>query len=259
MITRSSTQTDASVFRDRREAGRRLAERLKAAYAGRDDVLVLGWPRGGIPVADEVAAALAAPLDAFLVRKLGVPGFEELAFGAIASGGVRVVDRQIVDEWRLTEPAIEAVTANELRELTRRERLYRGSRPAPDVRGKIVVLVDDGLATGSTMRAAAAALRRQDPARIVAAVPVAPPATCQGVEEVVDEAVCALTPEPFLAVGYWYEDFSPTTDDEVRTILAAAEQRTAPQRAEHTGIADQRSTSRDPKASEARATDPRDE
>jgi predicted phosphoribosyltransferase len=238
MIGQAATQTEAIVFRDRREAGRRLAEGLKAAYADRDDVLVLGLPRGGLPVADEVAAALGAPLDVFLVRKLGVPGFEELAFGAIASGGVRVVDRQIVDEWRLTESAVEAVTANELAELTRRERLYRDARPAPDVQGKIVILVDDGLATGSTMRAAAAALRQQGPARIVAAVPVAPPATCRAFDQIVDEAVCALTPEPFLAVGYWYEDFSPTTDDEVRAILAAAEQRSESTGAAETGAGD---------------------
>ena len=238
MIRHAAMRTEATVFRDRREAGRRLAERLQAAYADRDDVLVLGLPRGGIPVADEVAAALGAPLDAFLVRKLGVPGFEELAFGAIASGGVRVVDRQIVDEWRLTDSAIEAVTATELEELTRRERLYRGSRPVPDVRGKIAILVDDGLATGSTMRAAAAALDQQGPARTIAAVPVAPPATCRALEEVVDEAVCALTPEPFLAVGYWYEDFSPTTDDEVRAVLTAAEQRVASGRAVRTDAGD---------------------
>ena len=217
--------TGTSTFHDRRDAGRRLAERLKPAFGGRDDLLVFGLPRGGVPVAAEVAAALDAPLDAFLVRKLGVPGFEELAFGAIASGGVRIINQEVVQEWGLREDAIEAVTARERQELSRRERLYRGTRRLPDVVGKIVILVDVGLATGSTMRAAAEALRQRDPARIVAAVPVAPLAGCETFASVVDETVCVLTPEPFVAVGYWYDDFSPTSDEEVRRLLAAAEER----------------------------------
>src|SRR5215218_1118347 len=189
-------------FRDRRDAGRQLAARLDR-YAGHPDVLVLGLPRGGVPVAFEVATALGAPLDVFLVRKLGVPGHEELAMGAIASGGVRVINPDVVGDWGIPERIIDAVAANEQQELTRRERLYRGTRPTPDVRDKTVILVDDGLATGSTMRAAAAALRQQGPARIVAAVPVAAPAICEVFREVVDETVCAVTPDPFYAVGLW--------------------------------------------------------
>lgn len=205
-------------FQDRHDAGRQLAAELDA-YADRADVLVLGLPRGGVPVAYEVAEALAAPLDVFLVRKLGVPGHEELAMGAIASGGVRVLNDDVVADLRLPEAVIEAVAASELRELARRERLYRGDRPAPDVHGRTVVLVDDGLATGSTMRAAAEALRQQGPARIVAAVPVAAPVICRAIDEVVDETVCAVTPDPFYAVGLWYVDFSPTSDREVRDLL----------------------------------------
>jgi putative phosphoribosyl transferase len=207
------------IYRDRTEAGRRLAARL-TDYANRVDVLVLALPRGGVPVAYEVARALRAPLDIFLVRKLGVPGHEELAMGAIATGGVRVLNEDVVDYLRVPGEVIDAVAADEQRELERRERLYRGTRPAPDVRGKTVILVDDGLATGSTMRAAAAALRQQQPARIVVAVPVSAPDTCDEYRMGVDEIVCAVTPEPFHAVGLWYEDFSQTTDEEVRSLLA---------------------------------------
>jgi putative phosphoribosyl transferase len=208
-------------FRDRLEAGRLLADKL-TAYAGRPDVLVLALPRGGVPVGYEVARALQAPLDVFLVRKLGVPGHEELAMGAVATGGVRVLNEDIVNALRIPDYAIDAVTAREQEELARRERAYRGDRPAPDARGRTVILVDDGLATGATMQAAIAALRRQQPARIVVAVPTASPETCDALRAMVDEVVCAITPEPFHAVGRWYEDFSPTTDDEVRELLARA-------------------------------------
>jgi putative phosphoribosyl transferase len=209
------------IYRDRMEAGKRLAERL-ADYADRPDVLVLALPRGGVPVAFEVAEALRAPLDIFLVRKLGVPGHEELAMGAIATGGVRVLNEDVVSYLRVPGGVIDAVAADELRELERRERAYRGDRPAPDVKGKTGILVDDGLATGSTMRAAAAALRRQQPARIVVAVPVSAPQTCDEYRMGVDEIICAVTPEPFHAVGQWYADFSQTTDEEVRELLARA-------------------------------------
>lgn len=209
------------IYRDRTEAGRHLAELLKK-YADRDDVLVFALPRGGVPVAFEIAKALHAPLDIFLVRKLGVPGHEELAMGAIASGGVRILNHDVVDYLGIPERVIDAVAEMEQRELERRERLYRGDRGTPDVRGKTVILVDDGLATGSTMRAAAEALRKQQPARIVVAVPVSAPATCDEFRNEVDEIVCGATPEPFLGVGYWYEDFSQTTDDEVRRLLEQA-------------------------------------
>ena len=209
------------IFRDRTDAGRRLAERL-TEYADRPGVLVLALPRGGVPVAFEVAVKLDAPLDIFLVRKLGVPGHEELAMGAIATGGVRVVNREVVEYLRISGEVIDAVAADEQRELERRERAYRDDRPPPDVRGKTVILVDDGLATGSTMRAAAAALRKQGPARIVVAVPVSSPETCDEFRSEVDDIVCAVTPRPFRGVGMWYEDFSQTTDEEVRELLARA-------------------------------------
>src|SRR6266403_900089 len=182
-------------FRDRREAGRLLAAKL-TAYANRPDVIVLALPRGGVPVAYEVARALGAPLDVFVVRKLGVPGYEELAMGAVATGGVRVLNDQLVNRLGIPEHIIDAVAARERRELARRERLYRGDRPPPDVRGRTVILIDDGLATGSTMRAAIAALRQQHPARIVVAVPVGAPETCAEFQDEADEAICALTPDP---------------------------------------------------------------
>lgn len=206
-------------FANRLDAGRRLAAAL-AAYAGRRDVLVLGLPRGGVPVADEVARALGAPLDVFLVRKLGVPGHEELAMGAIASGGVRVLNEDVLDGLRIPPAVVEDVTDVEAAEMERRERTYRGGRPPLDVRGRVVIVVDDGLATGSTMRAAVAALRRLEPARIVVAVPTGASETCQMLRDEADEVVCLTTPDPFHAVGLWYDDFRPTTDDEVRALLA---------------------------------------
>jgi predicted phosphoribosyltransferase len=208
-------------FRDRSEAGRRLADKL-TAYANRPDVLVLALPRGGVPVAYEIARALGAPLDVFLVRKLGVPGYEELAMGAVATGGVRVLNAEVVDGLRIPDHVIEAVAAGEQQELARRERLYRGDRPAPEVRGRTVIVVDDGLATGATMLAAIRALRAQKPARIVVAVPTGAPETCQQLKAEADDVICAITPEPFHAVGLWYENFSQTTDDEVRDLLARA-------------------------------------
>ncbi len=213
----------AAQFRDRTDAGRQLAARLMD-YANRPDVLVLALPRGGVPVAFEVARALNAPLDVYLVRKLGLPGHEELAMGAIASGNVIVRNSEVVDMLRIPDRVIADVAAREQRELARRELAYRDDRPAPVVRGKTVVLVDDGLATGATMRAAAAALREQGPARIVVAVPTAAPETCDEFRAEVDEVICAITPDPFYAVGLWYEDFSQTTDDEVRDLLAQATQ-----------------------------------
>ncbi len=218
------------IYRDRIEAGKRLATQL-TEYADRADVLVLALPRGGVPVAFEVAKVLHAPLDIFLVRKLGVPGHEELAMGAIATGGVRVLNKDVMRYARIPDEVIDRVAAKEQRELERRERLYRGDRPAPDVRGRTVILVDDGLATGSTMRAAAVALRVQQPQQIVVAVPVAAAATCDEFRDEVDEVVCAVTPEPFQAVGLWYEDFSQTTDKEVHDLLERAAGRGKPSRA----------------------------
>jgi putative phosphoribosyl transferase len=208
-------------FRDRRDAGRQLAEELKA-YTNRPEVLVFVLPRGGVPVAFEVAHALHAPLDIFLVRKLGVPGHEELAMGAIASGGVRVLNEEVVRTLGIHEQTIERVAAAEQRTLEERERAYRGERPRPVVRGRIVLLVDDGLATGATMRAAVVALRQQEPKRIVVAVPVAAVDTCTELKAEVDEIVCAVTPEQFVAVGQWYQDFSQTTDEEVCELLERA-------------------------------------
>ena len=209
------------LFRDRADAGRRLAARL-TAYAGRPDVLVLALPRGGVPVAFEVARRLGAPLDVFLVRKLGAPGREELAMGALAAGGVRVLNEEVVRNLAIPDHVIDEAAEREGRELARREHEYRDGRPPPDVRGRTVLLVDDGLATGSTMRAAVAALRRLGPARVVVAVPVGAAETCAELGAEADESVCALTPEPFHAVGLWYEDFTQTTDEEVRDLLARA-------------------------------------
>jgi len=209
------------IFQDRTDAGQQLAARL-AQYANRPDVLVLALPRGGVPVAYEVAKQIGAPLDVFLVRKLGVPGYEELAMGAIATGGVRVINEDVVSQLDIPGEVIDAVAVEEQRELERRERAYRDDRPPPDVKGHTVILIDDGLATGSTMRAAAAALRKQVPARIVIAVPVAAAQTCDEFREEVDEIVCAVTPEPFRGVGLWYQDFSQTTDEEVRELLEKA-------------------------------------
>jgi putative phosphoribosyl transferase len=209
------------LYEDRREAGRKLAQKL-ARYADRPNVIVLGLPRGGVPVAFEVARALDAPLDIFLVRKLGVPGHSELAMGAIASGGVRVLNEEVVRSLAISRQVIERVAAREQRELQRRERTYRGDEPAPDVRNHTAILVDDGLATGASMKAAVDALRTRDPARIVVAVPVAPPETCAEFKDDVDEIVCAATPRPFFGVGAWYRDFSQTTDAEVKEFLRRA-------------------------------------
>jgi predicted phosphoribosyltransferase len=208
-------------YDDRRDAGRQLATRL-ASYAGDPRALVLGLPRGGVPVAYEVARALGVPIDVFLVRKLGVPGHEELALGALATGGSRVYNEALVSELALSADVIEAIAAREGRELARRERAYRADRPSPDLRDRVAILVDDGLATGATMRAAVAALREQHPARIVVAVPVGAPSTCALLRDEADEVICVAMPEPFYAVGQWYDDFSETTDDEVRALLAAA-------------------------------------
>ncbi len=208
-------------FRDRTQAGQILAAQL-AAYANRPDVLVLAFPRGGVPVAFEVARALHAPLDVIIVRKLGVPREEELAMGAIASGGVHVLNDDVVQLLGISEEEINRVAAHEQREVERRERLYRGDRPAYEVHGRTVILVDDGIATGATMRAAVAAVRQQQPARIVIAIPVAASSTCEEFAGEVDELVCVLRPEAFFAVGFWYEHFSQTTDEEVRDLLQQA-------------------------------------
>jgi predicted phosphoribosyltransferase len=208
-------------FADRAEAGRILAGKLEA-YAGRDDVLVLALPRGGVPVAYEVARALGAPLDVFLVRKLGAPGQEELAMGAIASGDVVVINEDVVKALKVPPEIVESRIVGQRKELARRESIYRGDRPPLEVQGRTVILIDDGLATGSTMRAAVTALQRQQPARIVVAVPIGAASTCAEFQTIADECICALTPEPFRAVGLWYEDFSQTDDDEVRDLLARA-------------------------------------
>lgn len=205
-------------FQDRTEAGQALATRLKA-YADRPDVLVLGLPRGGVPVAYEIAAALHVPLDICLVRKLGVPGHKELAMGAIASGGVRVLNYDVVSWLGISSKTIDEVAAKELRELQRRDRAYRGDRPQPDVRDRTVILVDDGLATGSTMRAAISLIKPQRPAKLIVAVPVAPPEVCRTLQSEVDDVICLMTPENFYAIGVWYENFAQTTDEEVIALL----------------------------------------
>ena len=213
-------------FPNRAEAGRLLAEKLEN-YVGRSDVVVLGLPRGGVPVAYEVAQRLGAPLDVFVVRKLGVPGFEELAAGAIASGGVRVLNEDVIRALPNADQLIESVTEKETVELERREQAYRDGRPAPELRNRVVILVDDGLATGATMRAAVAALRQRGVAKIVVAAPVGAPDTCRELEQEADEIICAIAPEFFQAVGQYYEDFSQTSDEEVRELLLRAAQRTA--------------------------------
>ncbi len=208
-------------FKNRRDAGMQLARHLKE-YRERPDVLVLALPRGGVPVGFEVAHALDAPLDVFVVRKLGVPGHEELAMGAVASGGVRVLNEEILAALDIEEETLARVAAEEERELARRERTCRGERSMPEIRDHTIILVDDGLATGSTMKAAATALRSEDPKRIVAAVPVAAAEACDALRAEVDEIICVLTPQPFFAIGLWYEEFVQTTDEEVRRLLAEA-------------------------------------
>jgi putative phosphoribosyl transferase len=217
----------AGRFRDRTEAGRLLAAKLRA-YANRQDVLVVALPRGGVPVGFEVAKALHVALDVMVVRKLGVPGQEELAMGAITTGGVRILNSSIVEALGITESQIESVAAEEQQELERRERLYRGSRTAPEIRDRTVILVDDGIATGSTMRAAIAALRTQQPARLIVAVPVAPLSTVRELKAEGEEIVCVQAMEPFGAIGAWYEDFTQVADEEVSELLESiAEKRSA--------------------------------
>jgi putative phosphoribosyl transferase len=206
---------------NRIEAGRLLADALQS-YAGGSDVLILALPRGGVPVAFEVARKLNVPLDLMLVRKLGVPGQRELAMGALASGGSKVMNQELVESLRLSEATLQAVINEEEQELERRERAYRGNRPPPDVQDRRVILVDDGLATGATMRVAIAALRQQQPARIIVAIPVAPSSTVEKLRQEADEVFCLATPEPFFAIGRWYVDFSQTSDEEVRDLLDQA-------------------------------------
>lgn len=208
-------------FKDRRQAGRELAGAL-AGYGGHDDLLVLGLPRGGLPVAAEVAQALGTPLDLILVRKLGVPGHEELALGAIASGGGRVLNDNVVRQLGISQAVIDEVAQQEWRELARRERSYRGERAWPRIRGRCVIIVDDGIATGATMLAAVDAIRDTGAGEVVVAVPVAPPDTVDRLREAADDVVCVATPEPFMGVGQWYRDFAQTTDQEVIDILEAA-------------------------------------
>ncbi|SCX53173.1 phosphoribosyltransferase [Nitrosospira sp. Nsp1] len=213
--------SSALYFADRAEAGKRLAEAL-VGYAGRTDVLVLALPRGGVPVAYEVARTLAVPMDLWLVRKLGVPGQEELAMGAIAGKDTRVLNRDIINVLNIDKTTIEAVIVKEQAELERRNRLYRQGRPSPDIEGKTIIIIDDGLATGATMRAAIASLRQAGAARIIAAVPVGAASTCGKVEQDADELVCLYTPEPFYGVGQWYDDFSQTSDESVLALLESA-------------------------------------
>ena len=214
-------------FLNRTEAGRELAAEL-SRYAGRSDVLVLALPRGGVPVAFEIAVALDVPLDVFVVRKLGLPGHEEFGIGAIASGGVRVVDESVLRAYGVDSDTLEQITQRERRELERREHRYRDDRPFPVIQDRVVILVDDGLATGSTMRAAIAALRAERPREIVVAVPVGAPETCSAMSRLADDVVCLMTPEPFYAVGLWYENFDQTDDDEVHDLLERAAMRAVP-------------------------------
>jgi putative phosphoribosyl transferase len=226
-----------SMFRNRADAGRLLVRQLKE-YANRPDLLVLGLPRGGVPVAFEVARALKAPLDIFLVRKLGVPGHEELAMGAIASGDVRILNDMVVSGLNINDATVEWATEQELKELKRRERQYRGDNPGPELKSRTVILVDDGLATGTTMRAAAIALRQQQPARIIVAVPVAALETCDEFRDLVDAVVCPVTPRELHAVGLWYENFSQTSDDEVCELLERSRKEwSSPGRATSIGLA----------------------
>ena len=213
-----------ALYRDRRDAGERLADELED-LRGRPDLLVLALPRGGVPVAEPVARRLGAPLDVYVVRKVGFPGNEEFAMGAVASGGVVLLNPALAE--RVPEEELRWALGRAVRELREGERLYRGDRPPPQVAGRTVVLVDDGLATGATMRAAAEALRRQNPRKIIVAVPIASPESCEALAREVDRVVCAATPEPFHAVGLWYEDFSPTEDEEVQRILRSGSGREA--------------------------------
>jgi putative phosphoribosyl transferase len=212
------------IFKNRYEAGKKLADAL-GNYFGRPDVVVLALPRGGVPVGFELAEALHAPLDVFLVRKLGVPGHEELAMGAIASNGVMVLNEGVINAYGISESQLEKVAEREREEIVRRAFLYRGDSPELDLKNKTVILVDDGFATGASMRAAATAVRQLQPSYILLAVPTAPPETCELLETIADEVLCLITPTPFAAVGYWYEDFSQTTDEEVRELLDRAKNR----------------------------------
>jgi putative phosphoribosyl transferase len=228
-VLRAASNNPAAMadrFSNRTDAGRQLASAL-AHYAGRSDILVLGLPRGGVPVAFEIAAELDAPLDVFIVRKLGLPGHEEFGIGAIATGNVRVVDKSVLEAYGVDAETLDQITERERLELERRERLYRDDRPFPAVAGRTVILVDDGLATGSTMRAAIAALRAKGPREIVVAVPVGAPETCAAMKKLADEVVCLATPDPFYAVGLWYEHFEQTDDEEVHELLERAASRAA--------------------------------
>jgi predicted phosphoribosyltransferase len=215
-----------AMLQNRRQAGQMLAAKLKA-YANRPDVLVLALPRGGVPVAFEIAKALNLPLDVCLVRKLGTPGKKELAMGAIAMGGVVAINHDVVDWLKIPPEVIEQAIEQEEQELARRDRAYRGDRPLPAISDRTIILVDDGIATGSTLRAAITALKQQQPKAIIVAVPVAPPATCQDLKAEVDQVVCLSKPDPFYSISLWYEDFSQTSDSEVRDLLAQAEQQLA--------------------------------
>ncbi len=217
-----------ALYENRSQAGKILAQDLMQ-YKDQPDILVLALPRGGVPVAYEVAKTLHAPLDVFLVRKLGVPGREELAMGAIASGDVRVLNPEVIRALNIPPQIVDRTAAVEQRELERREREYRDNRPWPDLHGKTVILVDDGLATGASMRAAVEAIQQQNPAKVVVAVPTGSPEACQSFEQVADQVICAATPQPFYGVGMWYEDFSPTSDEEVRDLLAKATLSSGPQ------------------------------